>query len=310
MGKFLMKILVFSLLLMTVCVLYFGLQNWLINHNANFKFSQENKFLIAGHSHAECAYNDSLITNFKNIATSGESYFYTYQKLKEVLKQNNSFEIVFVEFTNNQIDGAMDTWIWGDKYISKFYPKYGSFIDFDDTSLLLKHNFSSLMNNFSVLQKRNFMDILKREYDYRKDLGGYIPYKETRVHRAIMNQIETKKNTPVNSISQTNLSYLQKLILLCKQYNKKVVFIRSPQHSKLSMRKNEPIFLEVYNNKFKGVPFLDFNDFHIPDYGYKDLEHLNYKGAEIISAKLDSILRNQQLMDILLKDGSRRRITN
>lgn len=305
MGKFLKKIVLFYSLLVAVCLLLFGFQNWQIRKNANFKFSQNTKYLVAGHSHSECAYNDSLISNFKNIATSGESYFYTYQKLKEVLRQNEQLKMVFVEFTNNQIDAGMDTWIWGDKYISKFYPKYGSFMDLWDTGLLLKHNTPSVVNNFSVQQKRNLMDMLKNDYDYRKDLGGYVYYNENRLESAIRNQLETKKNTPLHKLSHTNIDYLRKILSLCDQHQVAVIFVRSPQHSLLKMRKNEAQFLKVYSEAFTQIPFLDFNNFNIPDDGYKDLEHLNYKGARIISVELDSLLKDSSFMNNFLKNPQR-----
>lgn len=300
MGRFLKKLGLFFFLLLATCLVLFGVQTLLIRERANFKFSNEYKYIMLGHSHAECAYNDSLIADFKNIATSGESYFYTYYKLKKVLEQNDTIKMVLVEFTNNQIYGNMDHWIWGDKYIAKFYPKYGSFISFRDTGLLLTHNSSSVINNFSVLQKRNLMNILKGDYNFYNDLGGYVHYAQNDLEKALIKQHETKKNETSKNISHTNLVYLEKIVLLCKQFDKDIVFIRSPQHSKLNMRDKESEFLEVYSKKFSEVPFVDFNDFKIPNEGFKDLEHLNFKGAHIISKTMDSLLQNKLIESLIL----------
>ena len=62
----------------------FILTSLLIDRNAKFSFKTPVKNVIFGHSHSECAYNDSLINNFKNLSQSRESYFYTFQKIKKV----------------------------------------------------------------------------------------------------------------------------------------------------------------------------------------------------------------------------------
>lgn len=293
MGRFLKQFGLFFVLLLVACLIVFGIQTWNIRKKANFKFLKEYKYLMIGHSHPECAYNDSLISNFKNISDSGEAYFYTYYKLIEVLKDNPSIEIVMIEFTNNQVDSAMDKWIWGEKSISHFYPKYGAFISLQDQVLLVRKKFGSVLNSFSVLQKRNFLRNVNNDHNYIDHIGGYVYYEKNAVEEAKLNQERTKKNAPLSSEHSTNIKYLEKIIKLCRQNNKEIVLIRTPQHKYLKMRNNEKKYLNVYAAKFTNIPFIDFNDFNIPDYGYKDLEHLNYKGANIISKAMDSLIQNK-----------------
>src|SRR5215217_8171222 len=73
--------------------------------------------IVIGHSHPECAYNDTIIANCKNMASSGTSYFYNYYTLKPLISNNNGIKSIFIEFTNNQVDSIMTDWIWGDKYL-------------------------------------------------------------------------------------------------------------------------------------------------------------------------------------------------
>ncbi|WP_432409988.1 hypothetical protein [Rasiella sp. SM2506] len=293
MGKFLKQLSLFFLLLFMVCLLVFGIQTWVIRSHSNFKFSKDYDYFMIGHSHPECAYNDSLIGNFKNIAASGEAYFYTYYKLKELLKDNDSVQTVMIEFTNNQIDSAMDKWIWGDKSISQFYTKYGSYVDFHDHVLLSKESFGSVINSFSVLQKRNFMRIIKNDYNYVGHIGGYVYYDKSSVEAAKVTQRTKRKNHPVHESNSINLLYLERIIALCKEKNKRIILVRTAQHASLKMRENEEKYLKVYYTKFSDLPLLDFNDFEIPDYGFKDLEHLNYKGAIMISKTMDSLIQNK-----------------
>ncbi|NBV14651.1 MAG: hypothetical protein EBS07_11370, partial [Sphingobacteriia bacterium] len=114
---FVFLILLFGLLL----ILEISTQE-IINAKIEVKIKSNPQILLVGHSHPECAFNDSLINNFKNLAESGESYFYTYFKLQEVLAQNPSINTVFIEYTNNQIIAEMNNWIWDDFHMSYRYP--------------------------------------------------------------------------------------------------------------------------------------------------------------------------------------------
>src|SRR5690606_34184153 len=163
MGKFFKQTASFILFFIIVFLLFFGTQAYIISEKADFKFSKPYKYLMVGNSHPEVAYNDSLISNFKNIASSGEAYLYSYYKLQNVLEQNNEIETVFVEYTNLVVDSKMNEWLWGDKWMSKFYSNYGSFFNWQDTHFLIKANLISFMNNYSVLNNKNLMRILKND---------------------------------------------------------------------------------------------------------------------------------------------------
>ena len=57
------------------------ISNHFINKNADFKLDKKTYHIVLGNSQPECAFNDSLISNFKNLAKSGESYFYNKKVL-------------------------------------------------------------------------------------------------------------------------------------------------------------------------------------------------------------------------------------
>jgi hypothetical protein len=309
MRKFLKEVGLFFLVLTGVCLVVFGMQTWVIRSNANFKFSKNYEYLMVGHSHPQCAYNDSLIGNFKNISASGESYFYTYYKLKELLKDNDSVETVMIEFTNNQVDSAMDTWIWSDKSISQFYSKYGSFVNLKDQVLLGKKNVGSLLNSFSTLHKRNFMRMIKSDYSYEDQVGGYVHYEENSLETAKNIQKENLNPYSIDESVSINLLYLEKIVQLCRDRDKTIILIRTPQHKLLRSRGNEIKYLETYYSKFSDLTLMDFNDFSIPEYAFKDLGHLNYRGATIISETIDSLIKNKAFERYLLKEDKRIIIT-
>ena len=132
MRQFIQLSITFLIALFTLIFVSVELSEYVVNKNSDFKLNKSTKYLVLGHSHPECAFNDSLIENFKNISQSGESYYYTYFKAKKIIEQNPSIETVFIEFTNNQINESMNSWIWKEKYMNYRYPRYSPFMNFTD----------------------------------------------------------------------------------------------------------------------------------------------------------------------------------
>src|SRR5690606_2095183 len=130
-------------------ILIFFVLNLITNYNirnkADFIIKKQVDAIIIGHSHSECAYNDSVISNIKNLSSSGESYFYTYFKLENILKQNSTIKTVYLNYSNNQVYENMDNWIWGKKYLNNKYITYSSFIPIQDQLLLMKNNLSDYL---------------------------------------------------------------------------------------------------------------------------------------------------------------------
>ncbi len=97
MSKFILKISIFIFSLF-LALLAFVLIN---RYFGDFKSKKEFHIIILGHSHSECAYNDSLISGVANFSQSGESYFYTFFKTKKLIEQNPNINTVLIEFSNN-----------------------------------------------------------------------------------------------------------------------------------------------------------------------------------------------------------------
>ena len=85
MKQFVIKVLAFLILSMIVIVSMILISNKIIDSGNYFKIDADNKYLILGNSHPECAFNDSIIKGFYNSSSSGDSYFYNYLKTKKLL---------------------------------------------------------------------------------------------------------------------------------------------------------------------------------------------------------------------------------
>jgi hypothetical protein len=262
-----------------LCVIY--IPYYIINKESRFIINDHSKIVLFGHSHPECAFNDSLITNFKNLSQSAEPYFYTYQKVRKVLSQNPQIETVLIEYSNNQIDEKMNDWTWGYKYMSNMFPQYFSFMDKADIDLLLKNNSKDFMNCLSIATKKNLFRMFTFNYNFSNNIGGYLRLEKFQTNLT-KDTLAVSKNTGNNksaNISAINIEYLKKIIDLCHSKHKKVYMVRSPQHKYYEYLKNEEEYMKIKNTEFSTVELLDFNNFPLADNEFADPGHLNYKGA-------------------------------
>jgi hypothetical protein len=294
MKKLIFKFIAFCVLfLISIIVLFYSVNNN-ISNNVNFKINQETVNVIFGHSHPETAFNDSLISKTENFAKSGESYYYMYPKVLRIIKQNKNVKNVFIEFTNNLVDESMNNWIWGDEYITSRYLTYSPFISVGDQLILLRKNPKTYLEYFTSSLKTNFNRVVEKDYVFSRfeKFGGYNSLKESKLDSLIKaNQNNPIKKLENHKISNVNIEYLEKIISLCKENNKKVYLIRSPQHSLSPELNNEDFFKEIILNRFKDVDFLDFNNFPLSSIEYRDFGHINHKGAKVFSLWFDSIIK-------------------
>lgn len=272
-----------------------------IDNGKYFSLSPDASCIILGHSHPECAFNDSLIDHFQNVAQSAESYFYTYLKLKKLLKNNPQVKTVLVEYTNNQLTLEMNRWTWGDKYLENQFPKYAAVMQSDDLKLLLQHNANSLFQSLSVAVKMNLFFLAGncRNYIKYNTWGGYL-YLEKQNKNFIKKEKE-KIGVASNSsspISWINIEYLQKIIHLCKINKVAIFLVRSPLNPLYEGTNNEMQYQQILHEKLAGTPLLDFKDFPLPSNAFGDVEHLNYRGAKIFSVYFNHLMSEGLLSQI------------
>ena len=142
MNKFFKNGLSFFSILILIILLSDIMLSWFQNKFASFELIERPKYIMLGTSHSACAFNDTLISDFINLSDLGESYFYTFIKLKKILEQNKSIEAVFLEYSNNQTQKIMDEWIWGYEKMNYRYNKYSSYMNLNEHLLLICFTFS------------------------------------------------------------------------------------------------------------------------------------------------------------------------
>lgn len=289
MNRFLRLSIQYWILLLTIIFLLDIYTSSIIRNKADFKLKENPEFLILGHSHPECAFDDSEINSSVNLSDSGEAYFYTYFKIRKVLNQNPSINYVFLEFTNNQITEYMNEWIWGDNSIHKS-SLYTPFMSFSDKTVLLKNNPLNYFNILSISNQDKINRICKQKFNYRSKAGGFLHLVRNKTDSLLL---EKEKDGPLyrnKILSNTNIEYLDKIIEFCKKKNKKVFFIRSPVHERYVGYLNENEYQNIRKNKYPKIEYLDFSKYPLENYEFGDLEHLNHIGAKKFSKWFNKVL--------------------
>tara|TARA_B100000614_G_C14164829_1_gene334330 strand:+ start:79 stop:519 length:441 start_codon:yes stop_codon:yes gene_type:complete len=92
-------------------------------------------------------------------------------------------------------------------------------------------------------------------------------------------------------ISYLNISFLAKIIKLCKDRNVDIYLIRVPLHGDYPVFNEEKLY-QIKNNYFKDVEFLDLINFPIKDEQFGDLVHLNNYGSTKFSLWINSLIED------------------
>lgn len=295
MKGFIKKIIIFlSLAILVLIVVVIG-SNYIVKTQSSFKIDQNKTKLVVGHSHSQCAVNDSILENTINLSASGESYFYNYQKLKKVISDNNHINTVFIEFANNHVDSLMDDWTWGFEKMSYYLPYYSPYLNSGDFNLLFDHNSTDLFASYSIATRKHLYRIASLDFDLIDDIGSFTGSKQSKVDELISKNKFNSSISKSHTLSQTNLSYLRKMIDLCREKNVSVFLIRSPQHSLYADLSNEATYQNVLKTQFNDVDLLDFDAMKFPNSYYLDLHHLNYKGAKQFSTLFNNLVKTNLL---------------
>lgn len=306
MNTFLKKIGLFLCVLIIIVILTSMGFNSYIGNKAVIKLDSNINNVVFGHSHAECAFNDSLISNFKNLAESGESYFYTYIKAKQVLEHNPQLKTVFIEYANVDVALEKDKDIWSDKYINWRYPVYSALMDAEEHFFLLSKNPKSIIETLPKTFKKQLSKIKNNKYNFGESLGGYKHLEESKLDSLLKVGANLKKSHPdYFKASKENLLYLHKIISICKEKKLKIYLIRSPMFLDSYYVSNEELLQNILKDQFADIAFLDFKDFPLNNDEYRDLNHINYRGSIKFSKWFNTFLNEEFKIDTLSKNWRR-----
>jgi len=300
MKKILGKGLVFSAVVIALLIAFMLLLQYNTARNSHFEIGKNYKMIILGNSLTECAFDDNLIPGLKNMSQGGESFVYTYLKLKKLHEANPQIKTVIVSYSNNHIGEKMEQLVLHKDNVRNYFPKYAFLMGADEYKLFSDKDILLLER---LAMKNNFMFLLKGgSYLQDNNWGGYF----------FLDKSSKKGNMRVTNVvqhpefvSETNVNYLAKIVDYCKANGLKVYLIRTPLNLEKVILNNEDKFLAIRNQRFPDAPLLDLVHFKLQPDQYTDNEHIDHTGAKKLSVFFDGLLKKgvleaanpQQLID-------------
>lgn len=235
--------------------------------------------------------NGELISKkSKNIASSGEHYYFTYQKL-----------LSLVENKNHKIDKI----ILGVS-IHNFAPVYNRLlnIDFPEGKSSLKRYFyfiplidnSNFITSFDGLYKPVFSGIYSTpDWGGFKESNNSNPNIET-INKTFNIHFSIKRDEEKFSYSQR--TYLYKIDSLCTYNNIDLILVSTPYHSRYKEKINAEYF-EFFSESLGKLNYRTYLNYMVDEIDssfMSDANHLNKLGAEkyskIIKKEIDARTHN------------------
>jgi hypothetical protein len=165
-----------------IAVISFSL-NHKLSDNSYYRLDDSVTSIILGHSHAESAYIDSLLTHTVSMAESGESFFYSYIKLRKLLEANKSIRRIVIEVTNNSLEKEIDEWVYGTMYVHYRFQKYAHLFGKNELKLLVIKNPLAVINSIAITNKYNSNYLRTSDLPYYKYTywGGFVQRNESKI---------------------------------------------------------------------------------------------------------------------------------
>ncbi len=117
MNKFLKYCLFFFITTFVIIGSLIILTTKIYQSTADLSIPKSQNILLVGDSHPECAIDDSIVRNVKNLSLQSTGYFYNYLKVREFINKNAHIDTVVLGFSMTDIGAHRDLWFSGDNQI-------------------------------------------------------------------------------------------------------------------------------------------------------------------------------------------------
>ncbi len=272
---------------MVVATSYYAKQNF------DFSIGKEKNILVLGNSRPEAAINDSLLPNVYNLAQGGSGYFYDHLKIQRIVEHNPQIDTLIIGYSYGDLKKDMDSWFSGKEKI-KFKMRNHLFLfELEDYISLLKANPVAVAANTPQTIFHN----IKMKRKGKAYLGGFKSGRKNEIKKA---KELANKHIPDASqgYSKYQSEYLLKVYEYCKSRDIAVILINVPIHPMLEEihAHLKPLYCKFAKEKLPDALLIDHANFKLPETDYRDLAHLNAKGAK----KYTEFLRSDKFKTTLM----------
>ncbi len=271
----------------------------------DFKLMKEDTTtLLLGDSHIQFSLNDSIIPNSINVAVGGESYFYSYQKLKFFTQNYPNINTVVLGFAEHNVDKIYDEqWIRNPVQIQEWTSKYCNFYDFDACRTMANISFKDFSFGLVKVPLYSFKII----FSYLMDpsfralrMGGYKGWLNYSVLKKQLAEIQKREGITELNFSDINIKYLDKIIKYTREHHIQLILLSTPIHKEL-YNYDKIIhlkFKDFYSKRYSDVTIWDYTTLEMQDDCFKDLVHLRIKGANSFSQRIKNELQDHHVAEL------------
>jgi len=264
--------------------------------------NQSHPIWIFGDSHPMLGLDPAYLPGSFNFATTSENYFLNFIKLKNLLDKNSPPEILILPAELHSFSKQGKALILGHELDDLFWSQEinWKFINEDSLSPEFKRWWISAWY-FPYAGQFYRISSLWKKAPYNIDSHGFtgiqnrfsdLPGKEQKV------QIEERLSSHFGNYEEVDnfqIDYLRKIKSLCKRKAIEIVFIEFPVNKDYLIgcqrKKNLVRVDSVIKSETKDFMVLHYREvFKNQTELFSDPDHLNTKGAELISRKVDSVL--------------------
>jgi hypothetical protein len=248
--------------------------------------------LFVGDSHVQYAIDNTLLNNANTIANTGESFYFTYYKLKTVIEANDQIKKVYLGLSYHSLSNYYERFIWGE-YSEAIAKKYYFLLPFSEQVQMFYWNRSHVFVFLKTVIQQG-IEQLNMNYTFagkfQNEFKNTIAVKTSEDKRLKFQFF--KENGEPNEFSAFNLEYLNKIIDLCAENKIKLYFLNTPLHA--YYQKQIP---EVYKQKLnqivatKQIGLVDLSNFQLSDSCFiPDGDHVSLKGAVKTSIEMKRLM--------------------
>lgn len=263
------------------------------------------KILVIGDSHLECAINPYLIDAI-NICKSSEEPIITYSKLLYLVEKKNIRPQKIIFGLSYHIFSDCGDIKLGNITQYQIARLQSNLLFLDNDTLLKYLDVTKLGIQTQAL--RHHQNIFKTSVQYHdflyqdkltcfRFLGGFYGsprnnLDEASLTRALNNHYGIERQA---QISHQKIDVLKNILNWSKQNNIEIVFVNAPLHEKYRNSipvdfKNKVDSVTSHLVKYNGMNYINYSAMTLNDTLYGDFDHINYYGSRIFTEIIDSII--------------------
>lgn len=225
--------------------------------------------VFLGDSHMRYAVNDSLLPHSINLGNSSESVYFSYYKLKQLLKSNQSIETVYLGFSYHNISDYYDQYING-QYALSVSPNYFYILPLTEQFQMIIWNIQRLPS-FVMAVLKSGVKVWRNQNTYE---GGFDnPHTNTTANKATMDErlnSQYYSNITLNSFSTLNLKYFDNIVDFCKEKQVELVIVNTPMQTYYQSKVPQN-YIDKYLSiiKTNNLRIIDLSLLVLPDTSFK-----------------------------------------